>query len=243
MSPVNSAANRAAQTAATDLQPANSPNYLSVRFTTAHDHEKIVQLFHGERKQQLDPNGKVRARSSAELETPIAQGSAIIATDPSGKIRFFGMAADHFKYTGNAVAITEVGGIMSDVRGFRLTQVASAMLALRESIRLREQYPCIATQGIHALVAKDNTPAQKVFERDLSWTGIQAGPHRETLFDTQGKYSSPNDRASRLWYSFQDSALNSARNLVTRTIAQGALSSRDGQKIPVHLDERAHELV
>lgn len=216
------------------------PEFLRLRFTDAHDCAQIAALFHGSRKQELDPNGKVRIRSADELEAPVSQGSAVIATEPNGKIRFFGMASDHFRYTGNAMVVTEIGGIMSDLRGYKLTQIASAMLALREAIRLRESYQCIKRLGIHALVARDNAPAQKIFGRDLAWTGIEEGG---ALFDAQGKYRCPQERASRLWYSFQAHALGSARELVIQTITRGALQSRDGKRIPLALDPRAHQLV
>lgn len=243
MSLVNSAQALPVHTAANVQQIQTPPSHLRLRFTNAHDCDMIADLFHGPRKKELDPNGKVRSRSAAELEGPVSQGSAIIATDPSGKIRFFGMTSDHFKYTGNAMAITEIGGIMSDLRGFKLTQIASAMLALRESIRLRESFPCIASFGIHALVAKDNPAAQKVFGRDLDWENVVPFDQRRSLFDTQGKYSCPQTQASKLWFSFQASALNSARDRVAKTIARSALYSRDGQTIPIDLDPRAHELL
>ncbi|MGH1398459.1 MAG: hypothetical protein ACRBCT_04515 [Alphaproteobacteria bacterium] len=237
MSPVNSARATAARV------QRNIPTSLTIRFTNARDMKAVESLFHGTSKEKLDPKRKVRARSKEELEAPISGGSAIIATDQDGLIRFFAMASDHFKYTHNAMAVTEIGGIMSDVGGFKLTQVASAMLALSETMRLREEYPCLRSHGLHALVANDNPAAQKVFGRDSQWDGVACDQKRGTLFDTQGKYSQDNDRAARIWYGFQDAALHAARERTMKTIHAGALTSKSGESIAVNLDARVHTLV
>ena len=242
MSVVNSALATPALSPSHNRTQPTTPERLHIRFTQAHDCERVHQLFNSQRKRELDPNGKVRARSREELADLVAGGSAIMATDKQGQIRFFGMASDHFKYTGNVMAVTELGGIMSDVRGFKLTQVASAMLALRESIRLREQMPGVFSHGLHALVARDNVPAQKIFGRDLGWHDVEAEAH-VPLFETQGKYTCPQARASKLWYSFQASAMSSARNLVTNALSRERLTSKNGEEIPITLDEKIYDLV
>ncbi|MGB0720392.1 MAG: hypothetical protein ACPGRX_07960 [Bdellovibrionales bacterium] len=219
------------------------PSFLKIRFTDASDLETVANLFMGNRKRELDPHNKVRRRSYAELKTPVSEGSAVVAFDEGNDIRFFGMASDHIRYTGNLSAITEIGGIMSDVKGCRLTQIASAMLALQESVRLREQYPCLTSHGIHALVAKDNIGAKKVFGRDLGWEDITCGSRSDTLFNAQGKYDCPDQRAARIWYAFQDKALVSARDMVSKLLTKHSLTSRDGHTIPVDLDTRVYDII
>jgi len=218
------------------------PQNLTLQFTGAHDLGDVCSLFEGERKASFDPNGKIRKRTAQELEAPVSSGSAILARDETGLVRFFAMATDHVPnhYDG---MVTEIGAVMSDVGGFRLTQVASAMLALKESIRLREQNPCFQSHGVHALVANDNAAAKKVFNRDLQWQTIECGDRRDVLFETQQKYDCPDARAARSWLMFSGSAYSSARSLVMSTIANGVLRSRNDDRIPVCLDPVAYNLV
>lgn len=221
-----------------------TPNFLSIRFTSARDLESVGNLFHGSRKAELDPNGKVRPRNQQELEAPISGGDALIATDQEGCIRFFAMASDHFQSKLSASLVTEIGGIMSDVGGFKLTQIASAMLALKQTIRLREEHPCLQSYGLHALVANNNEPARKVIGRDLKWGAVESPKRRDQLFDTQGKYSEAEARGSRMWFGFNNAAIAEARDLTMRTLHREALhSKRTGATIPLSLDQKAHALV
>ena len=242
MSLVNSAQLLAAQTGSPSLSQifsTTTPLLLNLRFTNSRDLPRITKLFNGPQKAIMDPQNKIRARSERELAEPVISGSAVIAMDERDDIRFFGMASDHLHYGSHPAGLSEVGAVMCDVRGFGLAQVASAMLALRESARLRQEYPCLRVHGVHALVAKDNAPAQGIFSKSLQWGAVHED-HHPALFDVQGKYSCPDDRGSRMWFAFDQSASQKATAIVSQALARGHLSSRDStQHIPLHIDWRA----
>jgi len=243
MSQVSSATANAARLNTNTSPTASVPDHLTVRFTNVSDMRAVTALFERERKSKMDPTGKVRARSAQELFGPVSSGSALIAVDPSDNIRFFGMSSDHYSVASGAVGVTELGGIMCDLPGFKVAQLGSAMLALNEAIRLREENPCFSSRGVHALVARNNGPANKIFGRELAWQDIAEDDAREQLFVTQNKHSCVKARGKRIWYEFGESARDKARDVITNPLAQGYLSARSGHRIPVTLDTRTHSLV
>ena len=244
MSQVSSAAVSAVRsTAPAAVSSLSIPKHLCVRFTTVSDMSRVMALFDGERKAQMDPKGKVRKRSAQDLTSPVATGSAVIALDERENIRFFGMASDHYNVQGKPNSVTELGAILCDVPGYKLAQLGSAMLALSEAIRLRESAPCFSSKGVHALVARDNGPANKIFGKELAWQDVPLEDHREELFRTQNKHSCPDARASRVWYEFGKSARDAARNVITKPLASGQLTSKQGGRIDVDLDHHVIQLV
>ncbi len=223
------------------------PKHLTMRFTNASDTNNVVELFNSERKKSMDPNSKIRKRNQDELATSIETGSAVIALDEQEEIRFFGMASEHFSFgQDHPEAIIELGAIMSDIGGYGVAQLGSAMLALKEANRLRMEFPFLYTSGVHALVAKDNLPAQKVFTRDLGWSGISSDQDCSRLFRTQGKYTNnPDAQQSRLWLEFGHKASEKAANIVVGALSKQRLTSRraPSSSIPIDLDHHVFKYI
>lgn len=207
------------------------PKSLTLRFCKAADLDKVEELFKPENKIQVDPNGYVMSRSRAQLEEQVARGSAAMFVDENDNIRVFCLASDRDRAENEEEHYTEIGAVMTDIRGFKAPQTLISALAIKEQ-QTRDK-----AGRIYSKVARNNGASNTVFSKHLSWEKVICTTKSHSLFEQAYPDTSINDprRLSRTWYHHSmGAALTSTTTLLANAL-RGHLASKSGTKIPVDL--------
>ncbi|MFN3700179.1 MAG: hypothetical protein ACK4VI_01500 [Alphaproteobacteria bacterium] len=205
------------------------PNALTLRFSRASDLDKVLELYSGKRKAQIDPKGYIRPRHYDELAEPVRTGAAALSLDENGNIRAASLAK-HFK---NAVhpdqsGITELGAVLCDTNGIGLSQALIAMLSLKQTFDPR------ASSRVYAKVAPDNIASNTVFAKSLGWEGVSSEAESETLYDIA--YGSNKGQRDRTWYHFTGAAEDKAADILKAALGRESLTGKTGRSVALNID-------
>lgn len=204
------------------------PQSLTIRFSRASDLDKVIDLYTGERKKQIDPGNFVRPRSIDELAYPVVNGAAALALDENGDIRASALAQRYDDGACGKKNLTEIGAVLCDVGGIGLSKTLLAMLSLKQT------FDPLANKRVFAKVARENEASNSVFSRSLQWQPVECEQKAGNLYDVA--YNQKQGLRDRLWYFFTASAEEKAANILKTCLKDEGLKSKDGQVVPINAD-------
>lgn len=205
-----------------------APKSLTIRFARASDMDKVIDLYTGERKKQIDPGNFVRPRSIEELAFPVQNGAAALALDENGDIRASALAERYDDGAGGQKNITEIGAVLCDVGGVGLSKTLLAMLSLKQAFDPK------ANKQVYAKVAKNNVASNSVFSKSLQWEAVECEERAQDLFDVA--YKKKAGLRDRLWYYFSPSAEDKATRILEHCVSNQGLSGKDGKHVAVNTE-------
>jgi hypothetical protein len=217
------------ETTASPPQTSARPKSLTIRFARASDMDKVIDLYTGERKKNIDPGNFVRPRNMEELSHPVQYGAAVLALDENGVIRASALAERLEDGACGRKNITEIGAVLCDVGGVGLSKTLLAMLSLKQAFDPK------ASKQVYAKVARNNTASNAVFEKSLQWEPVECEEQSRGLYDIA--YKNKQGLRDRLWYYFSRKAENKAIRILEQCAAQEGLNGKDGIFIPVNTDK------
>ena len=213
-----------------DASANKRPESLTIRFSRAADLEKVVDLYSGARKDIIDPNNFVRARSFDELAEPVRSGAAALAIDENGDIRASALASVYQDGKDGQNNMTEIGAVMCDVGGVGLSKIIIAMLALKQTFDPR------AGARVYAKVAQTNDASNKIFTSSLAWNQVTCETKSYNLFDVVYRAHGGKGFRDRLWYHFTDASQKRAADILQSCVDEEALKAKDGSTVALNTD-------
>ncbi len=217
------------------------PETLHLRLAELSDTKKIVEFFNSARKRQADPNNFVKPRPENDMGILTRKERIAVIEDQNDEIIAICFAfthkvrnmPDHHLDS----RVTEIGTVLSCAKGLRLTEIAISMLALNIQKQEGEDHRVIAK------VATNNSPANKLFKKNLKWDQIKRESHIVPLFNSSaGNTMRGNSINSRNWYNFGVSAQYNAKDMLHNLYGDGYLSKR-GVKIPFTIDSNIDPVI
>ncbi len=219
------------------------PKRLTLRIADKEDVNAIDSFFNSRRKQEADPKGFVKPRPDDPVEGLAKNGRIALIEDDEGITALcfaFTHEVENLQGQDTPQMVTEIGTVISCVKGLGLTNIAISAL----SLVLKEQegidHPIIAK------VSKSNEAANNLFASTMSWNKIHSYSTIKPLFNSsagntirsENEYNSEFEASiSRNWYIFDDKAQEKAATLIDILRQDKAIAPKKGKDIPFNFDE------
>lgn len=207
------------------------PKSLTVRFSRASDTQKVLDLYNGKRKLQIDPKGFVQKRDEETLKKATAKGRIALAIDEGGHIRASAIATRHYDGDSGSQNVTEIGAVLCDVSGARLSNLVVGMLALKQ------HFDPHASGRVFAKVAQDNVASNKVFASSLAWDAVCPEKEAPHLYDVAYRKNNGAGKRDRTWYAFREVASDKTVGFIQSVLDSEALQTKDGATIHLNANE------